>query len=189
MKLDLLACQLSGEPAEILSAAQQSVDRSLSETRTLSYLLHPPLLDEAGLSSAIRWYVEGFAKRSGIEANVTLPSELQRLPESVELALFRILQESLTNVHRHSGSSRVHIELTREKQRLMLKIKDFGTGLPPETLDAFRSKGTNCGVGLAGMRERVNDLGGHFEISSSKNGTVVFVSIPMAAEEHSTVAA
>ncbi|HEY6337074.1 MAG TPA: ATP-binding protein [Candidatus Sulfotelmatobacter sp.] len=181
MKLDLLASHLSGEPADLLTTALQSVEQSLSETRTLSYLLHPPLLDEAGLASAVRWYVEGFAKRSGIEANVLLPEELDRLPESVELALFRILQESLTNVHRHSGSSRVQIELTREKQRVTLGVKDFGSGVPADTLDAFQHKGSTCSVGLAGMRERVNDLNGQVEIKSSQDGTVVFVSIPLAA--------
>lgn len=189
MKLDLLASHLSGKSAELLTTAQESVERSLSETRTLSYLLHPPLLDETGLVSAIRWYVEGFAKRSAIEANVTLPNELERVPESIELALFRILQESLTNVHRHSGSSRVQIELAREEQRLSLAVRDFGSGMPPETLDAFQRKGRNCGVGLAGMRERVNDLGGQFEIKSSRDGTVVSVSIPVPAQEQTGVAA
>ena len=189
MKLDLLASQVTSEQAEILTGAQQSVERSISETRTLSYLLHPPLLDETGLGSAVRWYVEGFAKRSGIEANLTLPNELERLPESVELALFRILQESLTNVHRHSGSSRVDIELARERQQLTLAVRDFGSGMPAETLHAFQRKGRNCGVGLAGMRERVNDLSGQFEIKSSTDGTVVSVSIPVPAREQSGVEA
>ena len=189
MQLDTLACHVPAEHHEILVTAQECVERSLSETRTLSYLLHPPLLDESGLVSAIKWYVEGLAQRSGIEAQLDLPDDLGRLPESVELALFRILQESLTNVHRHSGSPRVQIELTREERRLSLVIRDFGSGIPAATLEAFQRNGGNCGVRLSGMRERVNDLGGHFEIRSNKDGTVVLVSISMVDEEPAGVAA
>ena len=151
--------------------------------------MHPPLLDESGLGSAIKWYVEGLAQRSGIEAKLDLPSDLGRLPESVELALFRILQEGLTNVHRHSGSPRVQIELTRGEGRLRLAIKDFGSGIPAATLEAFQRNVGSCGVGLAGLRERVNDLGGHLEIRSNQDGTVVSVSIPVSAYEDSGVAA
>jgi len=188
MQLDSLASHVPPEGREILVAAQECVERSLSETRTLSYLLHPPLLDESGLGSTIRWYVDGLAQRSGIEAQLDLPSDLGRLPESIEVALFRILQESLTNVHRHSGSSRVHIGLTQEKREVTLAVRDFGSGMPAGTLDAFLRHGSNGGVGLAGMKERVKDLGGHFEIKSNQDGTVVLVSIPVPAEEHSGVA-
>jgi PAS domain S-box-containing protein len=185
MQLNSLACHVQPEGREILATLQEYIERSLRETRTLSYLLHPPLLDESGLVSAIRWYVEGFAQRSGIEAKLDLPGDLGRLPETTELALFRILQESLTNVHRHSNSSRVRIGLVRKKQRVTLAIRDFGSGMPAQTLDAFHRKGANGGVGLAGMRERVNDLDGHFEIKSNPYGTVVFVSVPVPCEEHS----
>jgi PAS domain S-box-containing protein len=181
IKLDLLSSHVPSSHTEILAGAQRSIEQSLSETRTLSYLLHPPLLDEAGLASAIQWYVEGFAQRSGIDAKVALPSDLGRLPETLELALFRILQESLTNVHRHSGSSRVQIELIRDRERLTLSVRDFGRGIPAESLDGFRRNGSHCGVGLAGMRERVNDLGGRLEIRSAGQGTVVLVSIPLQA--------
>ena len=182
IKLDLLSSHVPPGQAELLTMARQSVERSLSETRTLSYLLHPPLLDEAGLVSAVRWYVEGFAERSGIEAKLELPSDLGRLPGTVETALFRILQESLTNVHRHSGSAQVHIQLAQDKQRTTLTVRDFGRGIPAETLEASLHTGLNCGVGLAGMRERVNDLGGHLEIQSNGQGTLVEVSIPLHAE-------
>jgi len=181
IELKSLGCHVAAEGQGILANLQEYLDRSLRETRTLSYLLHPPLLDEAGLVSAISWYVEGFAQRSGIKAEVDLPGDLGRLPEAIELALFRILQESLTNVHRHSNSSRVHIGLFRSKQQVTLAIRDFGFGMPAQTLDAFHRKGGNGGVGLAGMRERVNDLGGQFEIKSNQNGTLVSVSIPVIA--------
>jgi PAS domain S-box-containing protein len=188
MQLNSLSCHVPAEGQEILATLHECIESSLRETRTLSYLLHPPLLDESGLESAIRWYVEGFAQRSGIEAKLDLPGNLGRLPEITELALFRILQESLTNVHRHSGSSRVHIRLVREKQQVTLTVTDFGSGMPAQTLEAFHRKGAN-GVGLAGMRERVNDLGGHFEIKSNPDGTVVAVSIAVPAEQHSGVVA
>lgn len=182
IKLDLLSPHVLPAQAELLTMARQSVDRSLSETRTLSYLLHPPLLDEAGLAFAVRWYVESFAERSGIEAKLELPSDLGRLPETVETALFRILQESLTNVHPHSVSTRVQIELARDKERTTLTVRDFGRGIPAETLDASSHNGLNRGVGLAGMRERVKDLGGHLEIRSNGTGTLVLVSIPLRDE-------
>jgi len=187
MQLDSLAGHVPAEGQEFLVAALECVERSLSETRTLSYLLHPPLLDESGLASAIRWYAEGLVQRSGIDAKLDLANDLGRLPETVELALFRILQESLTNVHRHSGSSRVHIWLKGEKQQVTLGVRDFGSGMPAETLDAFQRHG-NGGVGLPGMQERVKDLGGRFEIRSNRDGTVIVVSIPLGAE-HSGVAA
>ena len=188
MKLDSLVCDVLPGQAELLAAAQQSIAHSLIETRTISYLLHPPLLDEAGLISAVRWYVEGFAKRSGIETKFELPTEVDRLPDGIELALFRILQESLTNVHRHSGSSRVDIELTRAKDCITLAVRDFGCGMPPAALERFHRNGSYSGVGLGGMRERAADLGGHFEIYSNGNGTLVSVSIPVHVEETSVAA-
>lgn len=189
MNLDSLSHSATTTQAELLSATLESVERSIVETRTLSILLHPPLLDEVGFASAARLFADEFTKRSGIEVKLGLSDGIDRLPELVEIALFRILQESLTNVHRHSGSSRVQIELTMEKQRLTLTVRDFGSGMPAETLAAFQRKGANGGVGLAGMRERVNDLGGQFEIASSKDGTVVFVSVPLVTEEHADFAA
>lgn len=183
MNLDQLSHSATTKQAELLTEALKSVEQSLVETRTLSFLLHPPLLDEVGFASAARWFTDEFAKRSGIEVKLDLSNGTNRLPELAEIALFRILQESLTNVHRHSGSLRVHIGLTQENKRLTLTVRDFGCGMPVESVDAFQSKGTNCGVGLAGMRERVNDLGGQFEIKSNQDGTVVSVSIPVPAEE------
>jgi PAS domain S-box-containing protein len=186
IRLDMLSAHVPVAQAETLALARRSVERSIVETRTLSYLLHPPLLDEAGLASAVRWYVEGFGQRSGIEAELELPSNLGRLPETVETAVFRILQESLTNVHRHSGSKRVQVELAKNKDRMILTVRDFGRGIPAESLDA--SNGRSIGVGLAGMRERVNDLGGRLDIQSSGTGTLVLVSIPLPAEQEGAAA-
>jgi signal transduction histidine kinase len=165
--------------AEYLSVAQESIDRAIVETRTLSHLLHPPMLDEAGFASAARLYVEGFGQRSGIQTRLNLPSELDRLPELTELNLFRILQESLTNVHRHSGSSSVEIHLKTTDGYATLTVRDFGRGMPAELLDGFDRRRTRFGVGLSGMRERVNDLGGKLDIRSDQHGTTIIATVPL----------
>ena len=165
------------ETESYMGEVGQLLDRAITETRTLSHLLHPPLLDAAGLASAATWYVEGFGKRSGIKASLTLPKKLGRLPVSVETALFRIMQEALTNVHRHSESTKVEVVLEIEDGIALLAIRDFGKGIPKKTLDLFLHAGTNVGVGLAGIRERVKELGGSFDVQSSKKGTTLKVSI------------
>src|SRR5215467_8664483 len=176
---------LSGYDApqrDVLVAALNSVEQCMSETRTLSCLLHPPLLDEVGFSSAARWYTDEFAKRSAIKVELELPDEgVDRLPELVRIALFRILQESLTNVHRHSGSPSVEVRLKFNHQAV-LTVRDFGRGVPAELLKNSQGRGKHFGVGLSGMRERVHDLGGTFEIQSGGDGTLVIVSIPLATE-------
>lgn len=169
---------------ECFREVQQLIDRAISETRTLSHLLHPPLLDATGFASAATWYVEGFGKRSGIEASLTLPADLGRLPTKVETALFRIMQEALTNVHRHSGSRRVQVTVTTDGTSATLVVKDFGKGIPKDVLDRFRQSGTNVGVGLAGIRERVKELGGAFELHSGRRGTTLKASIPMSEPVH-----
>ena len=167
---------------ELLPATLKSVEQCLTETRTLTCLLHPPLLDEVGFSSAARWYMDEFAKRSGIKVQLELPDEgIERLPELVRIALFRILQESLTNVHRHSGSPSVEVRLKINHQAV-LTVRDFGRGLSPDLIQGSQTNGGQFGVGLSGMRERVNDLGGTFEIQSGGDGTVITVSIPLATE-------
>src|ERR1051326_3755274 len=120
-----------------LHEAQQLIDRAIGDTRTLSHLLHPPLLDEAGFAFAAKWYVEGFGKRSGIAASLHLPDNLRRLPPDIETALFRILQESLTNVHRHSGSSRVEVSLACDSTHVTLIIEDHGDGIPRDVLERY----------------------------------------------------
>jgi PAS domain S-box-containing protein len=176
LNIDMLASQMNGQP-RLFAESQKILEQCISETRTISHLLHPPLLDDAGLLMASKWYVEGFAQRSGIEVNLKFPSELQRLPSAIELTLYRVLQESLTNVHRHSGSKSVDVSLSTNRTDVSLEIRDFGSGIRPELLKQIQQRGTQPGVGLAGMRERVHDLGGQFEITSDKHGTVVTVVI------------
>lgn len=154
-------------------------DRALQEIRTTSYLLHPPMLDEIGLASAIRWYVEGFAKRSGIQVDLDFPPGFERLPADLEMGLFRILQEGLTNVHRHSGASAVRVVLEQRLDALSFEVKDNGHGIAPELLERLQKIGADAGVGLAGMRERVSELNGQLEMQSSPDGTTLRVSVPL----------
>jgi signal transduction histidine kinase len=153
----------------------------LTETRTLSHLLHPPLLDEAGLGSAARWYITGFAERSGIKVNLDMPSEFKRLPLPIETALFRVLQEGLTNIHRHSHSPAADIHLHVCDGHVSLAMRDYGQGIPADVLQRFRQSGTT-GVGLAGMRERIYELGGQLEIRPEAQGITINATIPIPAE-------
>jgi len=139
-------------------------------------------LDEVGFASAARWFTDEFAKRSGIEVKLDLPDGIDRLPELTEIALFRILQESLTNVHRHSGSSSVEIGLTVTENRALLSVRDFGRGMPARLRHGSDLNGSHVGVGLSGMRERVTDLGGRFDIESNSHGTAIVVALPLAAQ-------
>ena len=180
MDLELLRGSDAPNKDEVLSATLESVERAISETRTLSCLLHPPLLDEVGFSSAARWCIDEFAKRSGIQVELELPDGSDRLPELVRITLFRILQESLTNVHRHSGSPSVEVRLKISNHDAVLTVRDFGRGVPAELIQGSQTNGKQVGVGLSGMRERVNDIGGTFEIQSSGNGTLIALSIPLA---------
>jgi len=170
----------------LLSEAIQLLDQSIAETRTISHLLHPPLLDEAGFSSAATWYLEGFAQRSGIEVKMDLPDDIGRLPKPIELGLFRVLQESLTNIHRHSGSARAEISLQLFPDKVILQVRDYGKGIAQELLENFRAKGTNFGVGLAGMRERLRELGGRLDIQSGAPGTLISVTMPLPEASNTT---
>lgn len=180
MNLELFAKQRKDD---FLAEAIQLLDQSISETRTISHLLHPPLLDEAGLASAATWYLEGFAQRSGIEVKLQLPNNVARLPKPLALGLFRVLQESLTNIHRHSSSSKADVVLELSTECAILTVRDYGKGIAPELLDTFRATGTNSGVGLAGMRERIRDLGGHLVIQPCTPGTLISVTLPIAQQE------
>jgi signal transduction histidine kinase len=153
-------------------------DEALQEVRTTSYLLHPPLLDEAGIASTVGWFVEGFAKRSGIEMKCDISQRMERPPRHCELVLFRVLQESLTNVHRHSGASAATVRLSQENSRFQLEVTDNGKGISPEDLRRFETSGNNAGVGIAGMRERVRELGGEIQIKPLLPGTSVRVELP-----------
>lgn len=149
------------------------------EVRTVSYLLHPPLLDEAGLPSALRWYVEGFSERSKIQVDLDVPEDFGRLPQELETAIFRTAQECLTNIHRHSGSRLAKIQLTRSQSEVRLKVEDNGKGIPAEKLDQVTSPGT-LGVGVRGMRERLRQLGGGLDIHSDDKGTTVEARLAVA---------
>jgi two-component system NarL family sensor kinase len=155
---------------QVISECETVIDRCLREVRTLSYLLHPPMLEKTGLEDAIGDYVEGFSKRSGIQVDLELPSNLGRLPRETELALFRVVQESLTNIQRHSGSRQATIRIERDKEKLTIEIIDKGHGFA-----AGNQKLT--GVGIPSMQERVKQIGGTLEIESSNQGTTVRVTI------------
>jgi signal transduction histidine kinase len=163
---------------EMLGEAMQWTDRTIAEIRTVSHLLHPPMLDEVGFGSAGRWYIEEFGKRSGIQVNLDLPQDADRLSPETELVLFRVLQEGLTNVHRHSGAKKVDIRMVRNQDEVRLTLRDYGHGMSPEALKRFDT-GIGIGVGLAGMRERVAELGGTMTIDSDPRGTSVQVSLPV----------
>ena len=159
------------------------LERSIQETRTISYLLHPPMLDELGIASAASWYVDGFSERSGIQVSAKITDGIGRLPRPAELVLFRVLQESLTNVHRHAKSTKVEVAFYVADGSAVLHVRDYGTGIPPEKLNNFKSNGAHGGVGLTGMRERVREHGGKFEIHSSETGTTVQVTIPLEGRQ------
>jgi signal transduction histidine kinase len=171
-----------------VSDSMDMVKLCTSEIRTMSYLLHPPLLDEMGLPSAIQMYVEGFAERSGIRVDLEIPDDLGRLPSDIETALFRVMQQSLANVHRHSGSLLAHVRLKSNSECVTIEIRDEGHGIPAETLKRFHSGTRLVGVGMAGMRERVEHMGGHFDIRSSENGTTIEVRLPPPAPRKSASA-
>jgi signal transduction histidine kinase len=170
----------------MIAECMKLLDQAMTETRTISHLLHPPLLDETGFASAARWYVEGFAKRSGIPTGLDMPEDLGRLPSSLELALFRVLQEGLTNVHRHSKSKKADVSLRLSEDKVVLRVRDYGKGIPADVLDRFRRNSAHGGVGLAGMRERLHELGGHLEMDSDSRGTQVVATLPRAERRNST---
>lgn len=179
MNLDLLSAKNS-DPTGMVAECIDMADRCLAETRTVSHLLHPPLLDEAGFGSAARWYVDGFAERSGIKVTLSLPPEARRLRQDAEIALFRALQEGLTNVHRHSESSAVDIRFCVMDDAVRLEIEDNGRGISKEDLRRLIDGPFGTGVGIAGMRERVRELDGSVDIESDSAGTLLIVSIPIA---------
>jgi PAS domain S-box-containing protein len=170
----------SPELAKALSDNAEIVRQISTELRTISYLLHPPLLEEMGLESAVRWYIDGFAQRSSINIRLDLPNDLGRLSRELEIAIFRVIQECLTNIHRHSGSPTAIIRLYRSSGRVTLEVNDEGKGIAPDRLSEISSVGST-GVGLRGMQERIKDLGGELEMASGERGTQIKIVIPVAA--------
>lgn len=166
----------------LLAESSETLERCVQEVRSVSYLLHPPLLDELGLLAALRWYTAGFAERSGIEVNLKTPNQFSRLPSEMELALFRIVQESLTNIQRHSQSDTVWVTLSEHHDRAEIRVTDSGVGIPPETIERIR-QGKLEGAGLRGMYERMRELGGRLEIESTGMGTAVSAVLPLRRGE------
>jgi two-component system NarL family sensor kinase len=174
------APQLAKEAEE----ARELVRELSQEIRTTSYLLHPPLLDESGLSEALRWYIPGLKERSGLDIELAIPKDFGRLSHEMELVIFRVVQECLTNVHRHSGSKVATIRIARDAQGVSLEVQDEGQGISPEKLAEIQSQ--RAGVGLRGMRERVLQLGGELRIESEGRGTKISVTFPVAEGESKT---
>lgn len=157
------------------------------EVRTISHLLYPPLLDEAGLPAALRMYTEGFAQRSGLAVDLDLPKDFGRLPREQETAIFRVVQEALINIHRHSNSPSARVRLTRSANEVGLEVEDVGKGIPPDKQAEMNSAGST-GVGIRGMRERLHQLGGSLEINSNsgRKGTVIVARLPIIKSVAST---
>lgn len=168
-------------PQKLLNECIELLEQCLSETRTMSYLLHPPLLDEAGLRSAVRWYVEGFSQRSGIKVSLNIPDDIPRFSNELETAVFRILQESLTNVHKHAKTDRVRITFEVAPHTVSLRVRDYGCGIPRDRLRSFLERNEGAGVGLGGMRERARELGGMLSVTPADDGqgTVLSIEVPI----------
>jgi PAS domain S-box-containing protein len=175
------------KPRRLLAECKALADQCIREVRTLSYLLHPPVLDQAGLGDAILDYVKGFSKRSGIQVELDLSPRLGRMERNVELALFRVVQESLTNIQRHSGSQRAKIRIDRNSD-LTLEISDHGLGAPATVQGGKEESRFELGVGIPSMEERVKLIGGRFEIHSTNHGTTVRVTIPLERNEREKAA-
>jgi PAS domain S-box-containing protein len=183
MQLSLVEAENTDITPRAAKAIQESVGlvQQLSrELRTISHLLHPPLLDEVGLASGLRLYLDGFTERSKIRVDLELPEDLGRLPQDLETAIFRIVQECLTNIHRHSESPVARVRVSRSDSLVSLEVEDRGKGMPPEKREAMESGGTP-GVGIRGMRERLRQLGGSLEINSNEKGTVIVARLPVAS--------
>ena len=171
--------RLSPAAAEAMAENAALVEQTSNEIRTISHLLYPPLLDEVGLRSALQWYIDGFRDRSNIQVKLELPADFGRLPREFETSLFRIVQECLTNIHRHSGSPTAVIRISRSLGEVKVEVRDKGKGIPAETQIRI-SAGETSGVGLRGMSERVRQLGGKIEMQSDGNGTLIAATLPLS---------
>lgn len=177
---------LSPELLKTVNENDSMIHETLESIRTMSHLLHPPLLDEAGLRVALQWYVDEFSKRSRIRVELQCPQFAERLPMELETAIFRIVQECLGNVHRHSGSQTAKIDLSLAANQVSLSIQDQGTGIPRQRQHDLKTGGGRIGVGLRGIRERVSQFGGELKIESSDKGTTITALLPITAPEHSS---
>jgi len=168
---------------KLFSMCRALAERSIREIRTLSYLLHPPMLDEAGLVEALRHFTSGFVERTGIEVDLEVAPHFGRLPRDIELGLFRVVQESLTNIQRHSGSFNARIRMNREIDKITLEVNDTGRGISDAKQGQSKSIPLKAGVGIPSMQERVMHIGGRLDIDSSSDGTTVRVTIPLGGEQ------
>jgi two-component system NarL family sensor kinase len=183
MSLTALLESVKQKAPDLIESVVQSdrlVQQLTREIRTTSYLLHPPLLDEVGLSDSLSWYIDGLRQRSGLEIDFNISEEFGRLPRDMELAVFRLVQECLTNIHRHSGSKVAYIQISREPQRISVQVRDRGKGISPEKLAEIQTKGS--GVGIRGMRERLRQFHGEMTIESSSSGTTILGTMPLFEE-------
>jgi PAS domain S-box-containing protein len=173
---------VSDIPDDVRAAITQNRDlitRSLREVRTISYLLHPPMLDEAGLQTALSWLVRGFSQRSGIKVELNCPTGTERFSSEIEIAVYRIVQEALTNIHRHSGSPTAQVRLQRKGNSLILTVEDQGCGIPDTVLEKRAAGVESLGVGIPGMRERLHLLGGRLDVRSDTTGTSLMAALPL----------
>ncbi len=179
MKMVLDEMRIEAKEPKFAALVNQSIelnDEMSRQLRTMSYLLHPPLLDEVGLPSALRWYTEGFAERSAIKVDLQVSDGFDRLPQEMEIAIFRVVQECLTNIHRHSGSPTASVRLNRTNDAVDVEISDTGQGIAS---DRVRGDRIVSGVGLMGIEERMRQFGGSVRVTSSENGTLVNAGIPL----------
>ena len=183
-RIEKLSTQMAPKVLDILAETVGMAEQCSRELRTISYLLHPPLLEEAGLVSAVRWYADGVSSRTRIQITVDVAPEFRRLPSDIETTLFRIIQESLTNITRHSGSPTARIRILRGSGEVVLEVKDEGKGIPPEKLQKVGGNVSGLGVGLAGIWERVRQFNGGLEVNSNSQGTTVTVVVPFHEESH-----
>jgi two-component system, NarL family, sensor kinase len=181
--VSFLQLSIKDDPSKmaLVTDVADLADQAIEELRTMAYLLHPPLLDEVGFACAAEWYIEGFAKRSGVNLSMEIATHHERMPRSMETALFRVLQESLTNVHRHSKAAHVTVCFRHQFEKVILEIRDDGCGIEGERLVRLRETSAETGVGLAGMRERMNELNGTLEMESEGRGTTIRAVVPVRA--------
>jgi two-component system, NarL family, sensor kinase len=181
--VSFLQLSIKDDPSKmaLVTDVADLADQAIEELRTMAYLLHPPLLDEVGFACAAEWYIEGFAKRSGVNLSMEIATHHERMPRSMEVALFRVLQESLTNVHRHSKAAHVTVCFRHQFEKVILEIRDDGCGIEGERLVRLRETSAETGVGLAGMRERMHELNGTLEIESEGCGTTIRAVVPLRA--------
>jgi signal transduction histidine kinase len=179
-QLAALNMELSRLPAT--AAARELLDAATSSVRNLSYLLHPPLLDETGLRAALHWYVDGMVKRSNIQITLSItPQVFARLPKDIETTVFRVVQEALTNIYKHADSDSARVEVDKQPEWVVVRVRDYGKGIPWDSRE--RERTARLGVGITGMRERIRQFGGELTVVRAEPGTLVEAKIPLFSAE------